>query len=38
MGNKISILDGKQLNIDQIEGRFAAFEKVPYALTLRWSR
>lgn len=38
MGNKFSILDGKQLNIDQIEGRFAAFAKVPYAVTLRLSR
>lgn len=38
MGNKFSILDGKQLNIDQIEGRFAAFEKVPYAVTLRLTK
>lgn len=38
MGNKFSILDGKQLNIDQIEGRFAAFAKLPYAVTLRLSQ
>ena len=38
MGNKISILDGRELNIDQIEGRFAAFAKVPYAVTLRLSQ
>lgn len=38
MGNKFSILDGKELNIDCIEGRFAAFAKHPYAVTLRLSQ
>lgn len=38
MGNKISIMDGKDFNLDCIEGRFAAFEKVPYAVTLRLSQ
>lgn len=38
MGNKISIMEGKQLDIDRIEGRFAAFEKVPYSVTLRLSK
>ena len=38
MGNKITILEGKQLDIDRIEGRFAAFEKVPYSVTLRLSQ
>ena len=38
MSNKFSILDGKKLNLDQIEGRFAAFERVPYAVTLRLSK
>lgn len=38
MGNKISILDGKELNLDCIEGRFAAFAKLPYAVTLRLSQ
>ncbi len=38
MGNKFSILDGKNLNLDQIEGRFAAFAKVPYAVTLKMSK
>lgn len=38
MGNKFSILDGKKLNLDCIEGRFAAFAKVPYAVTLRLSQ
>lgn len=37
MRNKISILDGKELNLDCIEGRFAAFAKHPYAITLRLS-
>lgn len=35
VGNKISIMDGKKFNLDCIEGKFAAFEKVPYAVTLR---
>ena len=38
MGNKISILEGKELNLDCIEGRFAAFAKHPYAVTLRLSQ
>ena len=38
MGNKISILEGKEFNLDCIEGRFAAFEKVPYSVTLRLSK
>lgn len=38
MSNRISIIDGKNLNLDQIEGRFAAFERVPYAVTLRLSK
>lgn len=38
MKNKISILDGKTMNLDQIEGRFAAFERLPYAITLRLSK
>lgn len=38
MSNRISILDGKNLNIDRIEGRFAAFERLPYAITLRLSK
>ena len=38
MGNKISILEGKELNLDCIEGRFAAFAKMPYAVTLRLSQ
>ena len=38
MGNKISILEGKELNLDCIEGRFAAFAKHPYAITLRLSQ
>lgn len=38
MGNRISILDGKNLNLDQIEGRFAAFAKVPYPVTLKLSK
>lgn len=38
MKNKFSILDGKELNLDQIEGRFAAFAKLPYAVTLRLTR
>ena len=38
MSNRFSIIDGKKLNIDQIEGRFAAFERVPYAVTLRLSK
>lgn len=38
MGNKISILEGKQLDLDRIEGRFAAFAKVPYSVTLRLNK
>ena len=38
MGNKFSILEGKELNLDCIEGRFAAFAKLPYAVTLRLSQ
>ena len=38
MGNKITILEGKELNLDCIEGRFAAFAKHPYAVTLRLSQ
>ena len=38
MGNKFSIFDGKKLNLDCIEGRFAAFAKLPYAVTLRLSQ
>ena len=38
MANHISIMDGKNLNLDQIEGRFAAFERVPFAVTLRLSK
>lgn len=38
MGNRISIMDGKNFNLDCIEGKFAAFEKVPYAVTLRLSK
>ena len=38
MGNKITILEGKELNLDCIEGRFAAFAKHPYAVILRLSQ
>ena len=38
MGNKISIIEGKNFNLDCVEGRYAAFEKVPYAVTLRLSQ
>lgn len=38
MSNRISIIDGKNLNLDQIEGRFVAFERIPYAVTLRLSK
>ena len=38
MSNKFTIMDGKELNLDQIEGRFAAFERLPYAVTLRLSK
>lgn len=38
MSNRFSIMDGKQLNLDRIEGRFAAFERVPYAVTLRMNK
>ena len=38
MANKFSILEGKELNLDCIEGRFAAFAKLPYAITLRLSQ
>ncbi len=31
-------LMGKTLNLDQIEGKYSAFAKVPYALTLRTSK
>lgn len=38
MSNRFSILDGKNMDLDQVEGRFAAFERVPYAVTLRLSK
>ena len=38
MGSKISIIEGKEFNLDCVEGRYAAFEKVPYAVTLRLSQ
>lgn len=36
--NRFSILEGKELNLDCVEGRFAAFAKVPYSVTLRLSQ